>query len=150
MSSLATAYICEEEAIDALASLFKRIQKAEPVRMRILEFMREAANSSTRLRYGILIVSGLSQLLKSKYVGEEDPITLFKEALRNLSRETTLLIQVRSIEWKPGRRSQITIDGIPMPVSDIDIETTIKLRTEYFKPETRRGKRRENFVIVKL
>lgn len=150
MSSLMTAYICGEGALDELVTLFKRTQRVEPVRMRILEFMREAAASPTRLRYGILIISGLSKLLKAEYIGDEDPIALFKEALRNLSRETTLLVQVGDVRWSPGKRNQITIDGHPMPVSDIDIETTMKLKTEYLRGGRRRDRNSEDFVIVKL
>jgi len=110
MSSIATAYICEEEALEDLTKLFNSIKKTEPVRRKILEFMREAHQSENRLSYDILIITGLSDLLESKYT-DADPITLLKECLRKLSRDTILLIQVRSLGWTPTKRGEITVDG---------------------------------------
>lgn len=149
MSSIATAYICEEEALEDLTNLFKSTKKTEPVRRKILEFMREAHQSENRLSYDILILTGLSDLLESKYT-DADPITLLKESLRNLSRDTILLIQVRTLRWTPTRRGEITVDGKPMKISDIDYETTMKLQKEHIRTGGGRRKRRDNFVIARL
>lgn len=149
MSSLVTAYICEEDALNELIQIFKKTEKTAPVKKKILEFMREAASSPARLNYGILVITGLSELLKAPY-GGEDTIPRFREALRNLSRETTLLVQVREVKWMPAKRSQITVDGVIIHVSDIDVDTTLKLEKEYIGTDKKRGNRNERFVIVKL
>jgi len=149
MSSATTAYICEEDALEDLTNLFKSTKKSEPVKLRILEFMREAHQSETRLNYDILVITGLSDLLESKYT-DADPITLLKESLRNLSRDTTLLIQVKSLSWTPTKRGEITIDGTTIKISEIDYETTMNLQKEHIRTSRGRRKRQDNFVIVRL
>ena len=118
--------------------------------MKILEFMREAAASPRRLNYKVLIITGLGDLLKPEYTDTDTSVSLFREALRNLSRDTTLLVQVRELHWSSGRRNQVNIDDTTLHISDIDIETTLKLQTEYLQKEKKYGKQRDNFIIVKL
>jgi len=149
MSSLATAYICEEEAAEDLAELLAKIKKATPVRMKILEFMRKAHRSPTRIHHDILLISGLSDLITSKYL-DANPLMLFRESLRNLSRDTVLIIQVRNLKWSPTNRGHIDLDGIPFHISDLDIETTTQLQEEHLRTGKGRKKRKDNFVIAHL
>ena len=149
MSSLATAYICEEEAAEDLAELFGKINKVTPVRMKVLEFMRRAFSSPKRIHHDVLLISGLSDLLTSKYV-DANPLMLFRESLRNLSRDTTLLIQVRNLKWSPTDRGHVDVDGVPFHVSDLDIETTTKLQEEHLGTGKGRKKRKDNFIIAHL
>jgi len=149
MSSVATAYICEEDALEDLTNLFASTKKAEPTRLKILEFMREAHQSATRLNYNLLIITGLSELLESKYT-DADPLTLFKESLRNLSRDTILLIKVKSLKWTPTKQGEISIDGRTMKISEIDYETTMNLQKEHIRTSRGRRRRKDNFVIARL
>jgi len=149
MSSVATAYICEEDALEDLTNLFTSTKKTEPIILKILEFMREAHQSATRLNYDFLLITGLTELLKSKYT-DADPLTLFKESLRKLSRDTTLLIKVKSLKWTPTKQGEITIDGRTMKISEIDYETTMNLQKEHIRTSKGRRKRQDNFVIARL
>lgn len=150
MSSIATAYICEEGALDDLLSLFRRTKKAEPVKMKVLEFMRIANRSAQKIKYDILLITGLSDLIKSEYA-DANPFMMFRESLRNLSRDTTLLIRVESLKWSPTKQGEVTIDGVVMGVSEIDIETTLRLQTEHLGTgKNRRKKTRDKFVIARL
>jgi hypothetical protein len=143
MSSIATVYFCEEAALEDLASLFKRTTKSEPHRVKIVQFMRESTQSETRLKDDILILTGLSVLLHSKYA-QMDPLTLLRESLRNLSRDTIVLIEVQSLKWSPTKRSEINIDGKILKVASIDYETTMRIRNGNLQ------RKRDNFVIARL
>ena len=150
MSSVATAYFCEEGAVEALIDLFRKTQKAEPVKMKVLEFMRKANRSPQKIRYNILLITGLSDLVKSEYA-DANPFMMFRESLRNLSRGTTLIIQVESLKWSPTKQGEVTIDGVAMGVSEIDIDTTMRLQTEHLGTgKSRRKNTRDNFVIARL
>ncbi len=48
-----------------------------------------------------------------------------------VSRETTRLIEARKIAWSPASRGEVTLDGIRLPVSSIDVEDTLRLQQEY-------------------
>jgi len=146
MSSLATAYICEGGVIEDLCDLFRRTLKTEPVKMKVMEFLRESATSPTPLNYRVLGITGLSDLLNAEYAKEGDPFTLFRESLKKLNRDTTLLVQVKELGWSPTRRDQISIDGKTFHVSDIDMETTVRIQNEHLP----RGRARGRFVIAKI
>jgi hypothetical protein len=141
MSSLATAYICEEKALDDLANLFAKSLKTHPTRKKILEFMREAAKAPNRTPYGILILTGLSDLINTKYCNSNIALSLFKESLKKVSRDTILLVQVKNVEWSPTARHQVSIDRKIVPVSDLDLETTLRLQ---------RQQKIRNFIIAKI
>ena len=148
MSSLITAYICEEDIVEEVIKLFKRTLKVEPKRMKILEFMREAAASTEPLKYPLLIIEGLSELLTSKYSEPEVATTLLRETIRKLSRDSNTIIKVKKLRWTPGKRDQIQINGTTLKVSEIDIQTTMTLRREHLGK--RQKKKRDNFIIIKI
>jgi len=149
MSSIATAYICEEEALEDLVRLLRKMKRSEPVSLNILEFLRLAHRSVGRLEYDFLVITGLSPLLASNYT-DIDPIPLLKEALRKLSRDATILIPVNRLRWAPTRRHEITVDNRTIKISEIDYETTMNLQNEHVRTARGRGKRRDNFVIARL
>ena len=131
MSSIATAYFCEEEALQLLTQLFARSLQTKPEEKKIIEFMREVAQAPHRLHYDLLIIKGLSNLLKTPYCTHEVAIALLRESLKSISRDTTLLIQVKRVEWTPAANRQITIDDIPFTVSSLDIQATLRLQREH-------------------
>jgi hypothetical protein len=131
MSSLATAYFCESEALQALTQLFAKSLKTKPEERRILDFMRYAAASPNRIKAPFLVLRGLSSLLTSEYADPQLAINLFRESLRKVSRETLLLIEAKKVSWNPTSRSEVTLNGVRLPVSSIDVEETLKLQEEY-------------------
>jgi len=146
MSSLSTAYICEGGVLEDLCDLFRRTLKTEPAKMKVMEFLRECAISPAPLNYRVLSITGLSDLLNAEYAKEGDPFTLFRESLKKLNRDTILLVQVKELRWSPTKRDQISIDGKTFHVSDIDMETTIRLQKEHLPP----GRPQGRFVIAKI
>jgi len=149
MSSIATAYICEEDALEDLVRLLRRLKRSEPVKRRVIEFLREAYMSEGKLEYEFLIITGLSHLLASNQ-GGTDPVPLLKEALRKLRRDATILIPVNRLRWAPTRRHEITVDDRTIKISEIDYETTMNLQTEHVRTGRGRSNRRDNFVIARL
>jgi len=149
MSSVATAYICEDEALEDLVRLLRSMKRSDPVTMKILEFLRKAHRSEAKLEYNFLIITGLSDLLASKYT-DIDPLPLLKEALRKLTRDAALIIPVKSLRWAPTRRHEITVDGRTVKISEIDYETTMNLQKEHVRTGRGRRKRKDNFVIARL
>ena len=149
MSTIATAYICEEGAVEPLINLFRNT-KGEPVKMKVLQFIRKANQSPTKINHPILLITGLSGLINSEYK-DANPFMMFREALRKLSRDTTLMIQVESLMWSPTKQGEVSIDGVTMGVSEIDIDTTLRLQTEHLGTgKSRRKNIRDNFVIARL
>lgn len=146
MSSLATAYFCGEDVLDDLLVLF-RGQK--PVYRTVLGFMREASQVKGRLEYGLLVVTGLSGLLSSQY-DDSDPIVLLKESLRKLSRDTVLVLPVDSVEWSPTKRGRVVLDGVAIKVSEIDLDTTLRVREHLGIGEGRKKDRLGELVIARM
>jgi|GEM_PF-5720185 len=149
MSTLATAILAEDDALEELTRLHERTLKTKAEKMKIIEFMRKAAHSTSKLSPTLLVVTGLPYIINSPYTEDTDPVPLLRAALRNLSRDTTLLIQVDKLEWTPTTRTSINIEGRPFPVSEIDIQGTLNLK-EHIKLGAARGRRRDNYVKVKL
>jgi len=131
MSSLATAYFCEPEALQGLTQLFAQSLGAKPEERRILDFMRHARVSTSKIKAPLLVIRGLSSLLTGEYGDPHLAIDLFRECLRKVSRETLLLIEAKKISWTPASRGEITLNGIKLPVSSIDVEDTLKIQEEY-------------------
>ena len=131
MSSLATAYFCEPEALQSLAQLFARSLKAKPEERTILDFMRYAAASPNRIKAPLLVLRGLSSLLASEYAEPQLAVNLLRESLRKVSRDSLLLIEVGKVAWTPTSRGEVTVDEIRIPVSSLEIENTLKLQEEY-------------------
>jgi hypothetical protein len=149
MSTLATAILAEYDALQELIKLHEDSLHAKAERMKVIEFMRAAAQSPVKLNPTILVLTGLPSLLNSPYTEDADPIPLLRTALRNLSRETTLLIHVDRLEWSPTNRTTVTVDGKTLHVSEIDITGTTTLQTR-IKLGTTRGRRKDKFIKVNL
>ena len=149
MSTVATAILAEEDALEELTRLHERILKSKAERMPIIEFMRKSAHAASKLSPKILVISGFSKLVDSPYTADTDPIPLLRSSLSNLSRDTTLLIQVDRLEWNPSNHTTVKIEGRPFPVSEIDIQGTLTLK-EHIKFGTTKGRRRDNYVKVKI
>lgn len=94
-----------------------------------------------RLHYNLLVIKGLSTLLNTPYCTSEVAIALLRESLIKISRDTTLLIQVDKVEWSSAISRQITIDNVPLPVSSLDIEATLRLQREH---------KLENFIKARI
>lgn len=140
MSSLVTAYFCEPEPLDALTRLFAKALKVEPEERKIIEFMRKAA-ATGRYRCELLILKGLSKLLNSEYCDNGTVISLLRESLKKVNREGYVLIEVKKATWAPSSRHEITIDGVKIPVADLDINRTLQLQEDYDI---------KNFIIAKI
>jgi hypothetical protein len=130
MSSLNTIYLCEPPALDRLTKLFTP-SLGKPEEHTILDLMRATAATPNRLPIKFLVIKGLTPLLTSQYSHPETAITLFKEALRKISRDATILVEANKITWTPTNRSQVTVDGTTIPIESIDIEQTLKHQTDY-------------------
>ena len=96
-----------------------------------MDLMRTTAAIPDRLQKKFLVIKGLTPLLASQYSDPQTAITLFKEALRKISRDATILVEANRIGWNPTNRSQVTVDGTIIPVESIDIEQTLKNQTDY-------------------
>ncbi|MGD0804695.1 MAG: hypothetical protein ABSA11_11560 [Candidatus Bathyarchaeia archaeon] len=127
--------------------LFEDAHHVKAERMRIIEFMRVASQSSCKLNPTILVLTGLPNLLNSPYTEDTDPIPLLHSALLNLSRETILIINADRLEWSPSNRTDISAKGRTIPVSEIDIQGTTTLKSR-IKLGTGRGRRKDNFIKV--
>jgi hypothetical protein len=149
MSTLATAILAEDDALEELTRLHERTLKTKAERMKIIEFMRKAAHATTKLSPKLLVITGLPYIINSPYTEDTDPIPLLRASLRNLSRDTTLLIQIDKLDWNPTSHTTVTIEGKPFPVSEIDIQGTLTLK-EHIKLGATRGRKRDNYVKVKL
>jgi hypothetical protein len=149
MSTLATAILAEYDALQELTKLYEDALHAKAEKMRVIEFMRVAAQSPVKLNPTILVITGLPSLLNSPYTEDADPVPLLRTALRNLSRETTLLIHVDKLDWSPSNRTTVTIDGKTLHISEIDLTGTTILQTR-IKLGTTRGRRKDNFIKVNL
>jgi len=147
MSTLASAIFAEHDALQELTKLYEDTLHAKAENMRIIEFMRAASQSSCKLNPTILTLTGLPNLLNSPYTDGTDPIPLLRSALRNLSKDTILLVHTDKLEWSPSNRTTITLEGKTIPVSEIDIQGTTTLRTR-IKLGTGRGRRKDNFIKV--
>jgi len=131
MSSLNTIYLCEPQALDRLTRLFSQGLNTKPEEVMILDLMRTTAATPNRIQYRFLIIKGLTPLLTSPYSDPQTAITLFKEALRKISRDATILVEADKITWTPTNRSQVTVDGTTLPIESIDVEQTLKHQTDY-------------------
>ncbi len=131
MSSLNTIYLCEPEALDRLVKLFAQGLDAEPEDHPVIDLMRTAAASPNRLSIKLLIIRGLTPLLTGPYTDPQTAITLFKEALRKVSRDAIILVEVNKVAWNPTNRSGVTIDGITLPIESLDLEQTLKHQADY-------------------
>jgi len=149
MSTVATVYLCEEEAAEDLLALFAKSKKVAPQRVKALQLFREAHRSANRLDYDFLVVEGLSELLSSGYT-DADPWVLLRESLRKVSRDALIMIMVKELRWSPTKMSEISVDGRQENVSEIDLETTVNLQTEHLATGKGRKKRKDNFVIARL
>jgi len=131
MSSLNTIYLCEPPALDRLTKLFAQGLGTKPEVYMILDLMRTAAATPNRIPIKLLIIKGLTSLLTSQYSDPQTAITLFKEALRKISRDATILVEANKITWTPTNRSEATVDGITLPIESIDMEQTLKQQADY-------------------
>jgi hypothetical protein len=147
MSTITSAIFAESEALQELAKLYEGSNHTKAETMRIIEFMRKASQSATKLYYPILILTGLPNLLVSPYTEDTNPIPLLRSALSNLSRETTLIIEVDKLEWSPSNRTNINAEGKNVPVSEIDIHGTTVLKSR-IRMGASRGRRKDNFIKV--
>lgn len=149
MSTVATVYLCEEEAAEELLAMFTRPSKVEPRRLKALQLFREAHRATSHLDYPLLVVEGLSELLASRY-SDADPWVLLRESLRKVSRDALIIITVKELKWSPTKQGEVQIDGNRVNVSEIDLETTLNLQAEHLGTGQGRKKRRDNFVIARL
>lgn len=140
MSSLVTVYFCEPDAFDTLTRLFTRALKVKPLERKIIEFMRKAT-ATGRYKCELLIVKGLSKLLNSNYCDNGMVVSMLRESLKKVNREGYVLIEANHVSWAPSSRYEITIDGVKMPVADLDIGKTLQLQEDYDI---------KNFIIAKL
>jgi len=147
MSTLTSAIFAEYEALQELTKLYEDTHRAKAERMRIIEFMRKAYQSDTKLHPTILVITGLPNILDSPHTEDTEPIQLLISAVRKLRRETILLIHADKLEWSPSNRTTIKVDGTTIHVSEIDIHGTTTLKSR-IKFGTRRGRRRNNFIKV--
>jgi len=147
MSTITSAIFAESEALQELAKLYEDSHHTKAEKMKIIEFMRKASQSTTKLYYPILILTGLPKLLVSPYTEDTDPIPLLRSALCNLNRETTLIIHADRLEWSPSNRTNINVEGKNIPVSEIDIQGTTVLKSR-IRLGTGRGRRKDNFIKV--
>lgn len=131
MSSLNTIYLCEPEALDRLTKLFTQGLNVEPEERYIIDFMRTAAIALNRLPIKLLIIRGLTPLLTSPHTDHQTAITLFKEALRNVSRDAITLVEANEVVWTPTNRSEVVVDGITLPIESLDLEQTLKQQADY-------------------
>lgn len=131
MSSLNTIYLCEPEALNKLAKLFAQGLDVEPEEHPIIDLMRTATTAPNRIPVKLLIIRGLTPLLTSPYTDARTAITLFKEALRKISRDATILVEANKVVWTPTSRSEVAVDEIPLSIESIDLEQTLKLQTDY-------------------
>jgi len=145
MSTLTAAIFAEQDALQELTKLYEDTLHAKAERMKIIEFMRAA--QSNKLNPIMLVLTGLPSLLNSLYTEDADPVPLLRTALRSLSRDTILLIHADRLEWSPTNRTEITVDGRTIPISEIDLTGTTTLKTR-IKIGTTRGRRKDNFVKV--
>ena len=141
MSSLNTIYLCEPESLNKLARLYSKGLNVEPEEETIIDLMRKAAESPDRLPKKLLIIRGLTPFLTSQYTEPQTAITLFKEALRKISRDATILVEADKITWNPTDRSEVKINGITLPIESLDIEQTLKQQVDY---------RLGNFIKLRL
>lgn len=147
MSTITSAIFAESEALQELTKLYEDSHHTKAEKMKIIEFMRKASQSATKLYYPILILIGLPDLLVSPYTEDTNPIPLLRSALNNLSRETTLIIEVDKLEWSPSSRTSINVEGKNIPVSEIDIQGTTVLKSR-IRTGTSRGRRKDNFIKI--
>ena len=89
------------------------------------------------------------RILNSTHTKDADPVPLLRTALRSLSRDTILLIHADRLEWSPTNRTEITVDGKTIHVSEIDLTGTTTLQTR-IKLGTTRGRRKDKFIKVNL
>jgi len=149
MSSLATAFLAEDDALKELTSFWERVKTEKATQMKIIAYLREANQTRDKLSPPILVITGLPALLKSQLTEETDPINQLRKSLKNVSRDTTVLIQVEDLSWNPAKRHTVTVQGHEIHVSEILTEDTYSLK-EHIKVGTVKGKRRDNYVKVKL
>ncbi len=149
MSSLATVFLTEDDALHELTSYWERAKGEKAVRMTIIEYLRATASPKPKLDAGILVVTGLPSLLKQPPTEETDPINHLRVALRNTSRDTAVLIQVEDLEWDPVRREAVTLQGHTIHVSEVLTQDTYTLK-DHIKIGATKGKRRDDYVKVKL
>ncbi|MFH2110814.1 MAG: hypothetical protein ABIJ47_06070 [Candidatus Bathyarchaeota archaeon] len=147
MSTLTSAIFAEFEALNELTKLYEDTHHVKAERMRIIEFMRKAYHSETKLHPTILVLTGLPNILDSPHTEDTEPIQLLISSVRKLSRETVLLIYADKLEWSPSSRTTINVDGITIHVSEIDIPGTTALKSR-IKLGTARGRRKDNFIKV--
>ncbi len=147
MSTITSAIFAESEALQELTKLYEDSHHTKAEKMKIIEFMRKASQSATKLYYPILILTGLPDLLVSPYTEDTNPIPLLRSALSNLSRETTLIIEVDKLEWSPSNRTSINVEGKNIPVSEIDIQGTTVLKSR-IRTGASRGRRKDNFIKI--
>jgi len=149
MSSLATAFLAENDALRELTAYWERAKGEIATHMTIIEFLRATAQSKTRLSPPILVISGLPSLLKPEQTEENDPINHLRDALHKLSRESTILIQVEDLDWDPPPRPSVRIQGHKVVVSEVLAQDTYNLR-DHIKIGATKGKKMDDYVKVKL
>ncbi len=147
MSTITSAIFAESEALQELTKLYEDSHHTKAEKMKIIEFMRKASQTATKLYYPLLILTGLPHLLVSPYTEDTHPIPLLRSALSNLSRETTLIIEVDKLEWSPSNRTTINVEGKNVPVSEIDIQGTTVLKSR-IRTGTSKGRRKDNFIKI--
>jgi hypothetical protein len=149
MSSLATVFLAEDDALRELTSYWERAKGEEAVRMTIIEYLRATAPPKPKLDVEILVITGLPALLRQPPTEETDPIRHLRAALRNTSRDKPILIQVEDLEWDPIRRETIKLQGHTIHVSEVLTQDTYTLK-DHIKIGATKGKRRDDYVKVKL
>jgi len=149
MSSLATAFLAEDDALKELTMFWERAKSEKATQMKIIAYLREANQAKDKLSPPILVITGLPALLESQHIQDIDPVNQLRKSLKNVSRDTTVLIQVEDLKWNPAKRHTVTVQGHEIHVSQVLTEDTYSL-SEHIKIGTVKGKRRDNYVKIKL
>ena len=145
MSTLATAFLAEDDALQTLTAYWERTQNTKATNMKIIELLRYTFQNKERLMPSILVVTGLPALLRGQQDEENDPFNNIRSALRRVGRETTIFLQAEDLTWGT-RPNEITMQGQTYIVSEILTQDTYTLRDHLKISDTKRNR----FVKVKL
>jgi hypothetical protein len=145
MSTLATAILAEDDALQTLTAYWERAKNAKATTMKIIELLRRTTPNQERLTPPILVVTGLPTLLREPPSENYDPLNNLRSALHRVGRDTTTLIQVEDLSWGT-RTNEVTLQGHELIVSETLTQDTYTLRDHLKISDTKRNR----FVKVKL
>jgi hypothetical protein len=123
--------LCEPEPLNKLSKLFSEGLRVEPEEYAIVDFMRQATLALNRIPMKLLVIRGLTPFLTSQYSDPQTAVTLFKESLRKISRDATILVEIDELAWNPTDRSGVKINGAVLSIESLDFEQTLKLQNDY-------------------